>query len=42
MRLVGRIASDKIQSVIEDRIMLSLSEGEAKNLPAAEEKPAEQ
>lgn len=38
-----RIASDKIQSVTEDRIMLSLSESEAKNLPAAEEeKPAQQ
>jgi hypothetical protein len=31
-----RISSDKIQSVTEDRIMLSLSEGEAKNLPAAD------
>lgn len=37
-----RIASDKIQSVTEDRIVLALSEGEAKNLPAAEEeKPIE-
>lgn len=32
-----RIAPAKIQSVTEDRIVLSLSEGEAKNLPAAEE-----
>jgi hypothetical protein len=32
-----RIAPEKIQSVTEDRIMLSLSQGEAKNLPAAEE-----
>jgi hypothetical protein len=36
------IAHDKIQSVTEDRIVLKLSEGEAKNLPAAEEeKPIE-
>lgn len=38
----SRIAPEKIQSVTDDRIMLSLTEGEAKNLPAAEEeKPAE-
>jgi PRC-barrel domain protein len=37
-----RIGPDKIQSVTEDRIMLSLTEGDAKNLPAAEEqKPVE-
>ena len=37
-----RIASDKIQSVTEDRIKLGLTEGEAKNLPAVEEEnPAE-
>ena len=37
-----RIAADKIQSVTEDRIMLGLTEGEAKNLPGAEEEaPAE-
>jgi hypothetical protein len=37
-----RIAHGKIQSVTEDRIVLHLTEGEAKNLPAAEEeKPKE-
>lgn len=37
-----RIAPEKIQSVTEDRIVLHLTEGEAKNLPAAEEeKPIE-
>jgi hypothetical protein len=32
-----RIGADKIQSVTNDRIQLSLSESDAKNLPAAEE-----
>ena len=37
-----RIAHEQIQSVTEDRIVLNLAEGEAKNLPAAEEeKPIE-
>lgn len=37
-----RISSDKIQSVTDDRIQLSLSEADAKSLPAAEEqKPME-
>lgn len=36
------IGSEKIQSVTEDRIMLSLTEGEAKNLPTADTaQPAE-
>ena len=32
-----QIGAEKIQSVTNDRIVLHLSEGEAKNLPAAEE-----
>ena len=36
------VKADQIQEVKDDRIVLRLSEAEAKNLPAAEEKPAQQ
>jgi hypothetical protein len=35
------IKSDQIQAVQDDRIVLKLSEAEAKSLPAADDKPAE-